>query len=356
MQIQYSKPVFFFIILLCCLSAHVKAQNVDSLYYHQVANPTSSGNSGTGDNINVIYHKVFWRINPDSSVKYIKGYVQTNFITTEPNVNQITFDFNSVLNVTAVQFRGANLPAANIVKSGNVLFIQLGATLAQNFKDSVKIFYEGTPPAASGAAQGYQKATSASAGTFITTLSESYEDRDWWPCKADMQDKIDSMDIIVSVPWAAPTAADTFWVASNGRLIDSTITGNNRIFTYQTRYPIASYLVFVAVARFTRFHRNPVDISGTPVPVMYYLFKGKSEATYNSIVAAMDRMNPVMQALSERIGDYPFKLEKHGYYDGLLGAGGMEHQTFSGMATNSLQSTKTLVHELMQLSIHSTFL
>jgi hypothetical protein len=37
----------------------------------------STGTSGTGANIDVLYHKIYWRINPDSAVKYIKGSVQT---------------------------------------------------------------------------------------------------------------------------------------------------------------------------------------------------------------------------------------------------------------------------------------
>ena len=50
-------------------------------------NPSDfTGQSGTGANIDVIYHKIFWRINPDSgsvatATKYIRGSVQTNFKT-----------------------------------------------------------------------------------------------------------------------------------------------------------------------------------------------------------------------------------------------------------------------------------
>ncbi|MBL7729599.1 MAG: hypothetical protein JNM88_00360, partial [Chitinophagaceae bacterium] len=224
--------------------------------------------------------------------------------------------------------------------------ISLGTTLANNFIDSLVIYYQGVPPAVSGAAQGYQKSTNAGAGNFITTLSESYEDRDWWPCKADMQDKIDSMDITVNVPWANPLDADTFWVACNGKLVDSSIVGNNRNFVFKTRYPIASYLVAVSVAKYNRYYRS-VDVSGTEVPVVYNLFRGKTTTTYNNILTAMDRINTVLYEFSRRFGDYPFKNEKHGFYDGLLGAAGMEHQTFSGIATSSLTSTRTLTHELM---------
>lgn len=302
----------------------------------------TTGTSGTGANIDVLYHKVFWRINPDST-KYIKGSVQTNFKTSIANVSVITLDMNSVLVADSVTFRGARLPAGNITRSGNIITVNLGATLPINFIDSFTIFYKGVPPAVSGAAQGYQLINIAGAGNLINTLSESFEDRDWWPCKADMQDKIDSMDMVISVPWASPTAADTFWVAANGKMTDSSIVGSSRIFTFKNRYPMASYLVAVSVAKYKKFYRS-VDVNGTTVPVVYNILLGKPD--YNVITTAMDIQNTVLSKFSEKMGDYPFKLEKHGYYDGLAGAGGMEHQTFSAMDPNALTDQPTLAHEL----------
>ena len=330
--------------LLVFISAQLPAQDIHQRSGTSSSGTLSTGYSGTGANIDVIYHKIFWRINPDSATKYIRGYVQTNFKTIQANVSTITLDLNAVLTVDSVRFRGTKLPAGNITRPGNTVSINLGVTLANNFIDSFTVYYRGVPPVVSGAAQGYQKGTSSTAGNFINTLSESYEDRDWWPCKADMQDKVDSMDITVSVPWATPTAADTFWVASNGKLVDSTIIGTSRYFTFKNRYPMASYLVAVSVAKYNRYYRS-VNIAGTNVPVVYNLFMGK--ASYTSILTAMDNMNLVLSAFSNKFGAYPFKNEKHGYYDGLVGAGGMEHQTFSGIATGSLTSQSTLAHELM---------
>ncbi|MEI2738137.1 MAG: M1 family aminopeptidase [Chitinophagaceae bacterium] len=350
MHINRWKLYIPYLLLFICSANSLFAQ--DELYYHgsRSNNPAteivlSTGNSGTGANIDVLYHKIYWRINPDST-KYIKGSVQTNFKTIQNNVSVITFDLRSVLVVDSVVFRNAQLPAGNITRTGNIVSINLGTTLAANFTDSLIIYYQGVPPAVSGAAQGYQKAISSTAGNYITTLSESYEDRDWWPCKADMQDKIDSMDITVNVPWAALSEADTFWVACNGKLVDSTINSTSRSFVFKNRYPMASYLVFVSVAKFNRYYRS-VNIGGTDVQVVYNLFRGKTAGTYTSILTAMDKMNPLLSALSDKFGLYPFKNEKHGYYDGLLGAGGMEHQTFSGIAGSSLTSLGTLAHELM---------
>jgi len=229
--------------------------------------------------------------------------------------------------------------------TGKIVNITLPSTIAAiNTLDSMVITYSGVPPAASGAAQGYQKSGTAP-NQYTGSLSESYEDRDWWPCKADMQDKIDSMDINVTVPWNNNANGDTFWVATVGRLYDSTINvpGLTRTFKFKTRYPIASYLVAVSVGKFTRYYRS-VNINGTDVPVAYYILRNTTN--HAAKVAAMDKINPVVDSLSRRWGDYPFKLEKHGFYDGLVGAGGMEHQTFSAMASGSMASLTTLTHEL----------
>ncbi len=345
---------FLFLLIVTFLTALHSFSQDNTNGEHRFASVSSYGYSGTGSNIDVLYHKIYWRINPDSTVKYIKGYVQTNFVTTVNNVSAVSFDMNAVLLIDSIIFRNAKLPSLNISRSGNMLTISLGLVLPLQTKDSLTIFYQGAPPAPSGQATGFVKVASAAAGNYITTLSESYEDRDWWPCKADMQDKIDSVDIEVNVPWSG---ADTFWVASNGRLIDSTISGTNRTFKYSTRYPMASYLVFVSVAKFNRYYTGPVSINGTEVQTAYYLLQGKALTTYDNILIAMDKIKPVLQAFSTKFGDYPFKLEKHGFYDGLSGASGMEHQTFSGMNSGALTSIRTLTHELMHqwFGDHVTF-
>lgn len=307
---------------------------------------SSTGQSGTGANINVVYHRCEWTIDPRSG-KNISGTVTTYFKTTQANVSTINFDLNknSFNNGSLVVTYHGTACTKSFPSSGavNILNITLPSNIpASNTLDSISITYSGTPPGVSGAAQGYQVGGTGS-NRYINTLSESYEDRDWWPCKADMQDKIDSMDIIVHVPWIT-ASNDTFWVASNGVLLDSTITSStSRRFIYKTRYPIASYLVAVSVAKFTRYHRS-VDVNGTTTPVVYYLLSNASSKATK--VANMDKINPVLQAFSNKFGDYPFKLEKHGYYDGLLGADGMEHQTFSSIASTGF-SLRTLTHELM---------
>lgn len=343
-----------FLLLLAFSSLY--AQPGDSSYYHRYFHPLpvegrSTGTSGTGANIDVLYQRMQWAVNPVLN-NVISGTVTINFKTTDPNVSTLSFDLNKTSfdnPALQVSYHGIScnksFPAAGNV---NILQINLPVTITTaGTIDSVVIVYSGTPPPANGASQGYQRFSyTDQAGItqyYTGSLSESYEDRDWWPCKADMQDKIDSMDMIVTVPWSG---VDTFWVAANGKLVDSTIAGNNRIFTYKTRYPIASYLVSLSVGKFNRYF-NSVNVSGTQVPVNYYLLTGKAPTYYTNAVTAMDKINAVVQAFSAKFGDYPFKLEKHGFYDGLVGASGMEHQTFSAMASGAITSISTLSHELM---------
>jgi hypothetical protein len=320
----------------------------------------STGTSGTGSNIDVIYHKIFWRLNPDTSIgKYIKGSVQFNFKTTQASVSTITFDLRSVLLVDSIRFRNNQFTlGAGYTRTGNIVTLNLGTLLPLNFIDSFIVYYKGVPPNVVNTAQGFQLTTPTSTvtpttttvGNVLSTLSESYEDRDWWPCKHDMQDKIDSFDITVSVPWGNaantvfPLAVDTFWVSSNGKMIDSAIVGNSRIFKFHSNYPIASYLVSVIVARFERTYWS-VNTGTTNVQVVYNLLKG---GTGNAAArtAITSKVNPTFQKWSSLFGEYPFKNDKHGFSDGMANTSAMEHQTMSSMPTSTIANVPTLIHEM----------
>jgi aminopeptidase N len=310
------------------------------LLFTMVATPVlgqTSGTSGSGANIDVKHHNIYWRINPDST-KYIRGTITTKFETKVANVSTITFDLNKTsFNNTGlvVKYHGATI-SKSFPTSGNVnlLTISLPTTLPINAIDSVTISYRGVPPAASGQALGYQKAVFGSSN-YIYTLSESYEDKDWWPCKADMQDKIESMDITVS----APTA---FKVATQGKLLKSVISGSSTKYTYRHQYPIASYLVSICVAKFTEFNRTPVTIGTTSVPIKYQLF---NRTSYTSILTALDFSKLELELFSNKFGDYPFKNEKFGVYEFAF-SGGMEHQTNIGLNASALTSWSIIAHEV----------
>ncbi len=219
------------------------------LSFVSFSQPTT-GYSGTGANIDVKYYRCEWTINPADATKTLSGTVTVYFQTVVNNVSQISLDFRkSSFNNAGLVVNYHGSPVARSFPSAgnvNVLNITLPATLPNNKLDSISIRYSGVPPAAAGEAIGYQRSGTSN---MVYTLSESYEDRDWWPCKADMQDKADSLDIIITSPSA-------YLGAANGALIGNTISGSNRTVYYKHRYPIASYLVAIAVAPYTNYDRG----------------------------------------------------------------------------------------------------
>lgn len=302
----------------------------------------TTGQSGTGANMDIKHHRFEWFINPDQA-KRISGSVTTYFVTTTNNVSNLTFDFykssfnNSNL---IVKYHGSTV-SHSFPNTGNVniLKIALPVSLSKGVLDSVTIFYDGVPPEHSGSLPAGCKQKPAYSGgpNIFYTLSESYEDKDWWPCKADMQDKIDSLTFIITVPAA-------YTPIVNGVLISTVTSGANKVFTYKHRYPIASYLVSVAVSKYDFYDRGTVNISGTPVPVEYYIAKGR--ANNSTALNVMDQCKEEMVIFSQLYGDYPYKKEKYGMYEFLF-SGGMEHQTMSGMSYGAMLKWDIVAHELM---------
>lgn len=329
MQIHYPacrrSRLFFFVLLLATI--RLSAQ--------------TTGYSGTGANIDIRHHRFEWTLNPGSG-RTIAGTVTTYFVTTQNNVSLITFDltktsFNNgslvVKYHNSTAGVGVSFPTSGNV---NILRITLPVTLPINTLDSVSITYAGTPPTFSTYGEGMDLKSITGLGPAIYTLAESYGDDDFWPCKADMQDKIDSVTFVITTPSA-------YRAAANGALISDVTAAGNRIMTYKHNYPIASYLVAIGVAQYTVYNRTPVTIGGTSVPVVYYIGSGRTPTAGN--LATMDYCRDQLVAFSNVFGDYPFKNEKYGMYEFGWG-GGMEHQTFSAMSWGSMTSWSVVAHEL----------
>jgi len=148
------------------------------------------------------------------------------------------------------------------------------------------------------------------------TLSEPYGSRDWWPCKNGLDDKADSIDILVTTPVA-------YKAASNGLLQSETLSagGTKKTAWWKHRYPIASYLVCFAVTNYSVF-TNSVQLGATSLPMQTYCYP----ENLGSFQANTPLVLNAMQLFHNLFGDYPFIKEKYGHVQFGWG-GGMEHQT-----------------------------
>src|SRR5690606_28472419 len=149
----------------------------------------------------------------------------------------------------------------------------------------------------------------------VWTLSEPYGAKDWWPCKQDLQDKADSIDIRITTPSA-------YRVASNGLLIEEAdIAGGLKRFHWRHRYPIAHYLIAFAVTNYEVYHTQ-IEMANDTVPMETWAYP---ENAFEMQLNAGD-IQQQMPLFSDLFGLYPFAHEKYGHCQFGWG-GGMEHQT-----------------------------
>ena len=277
------------------------------------------------DNYDLKYHRMEWLLNPE--VNYIDGSVTSYFEPTTEDFQQINFDLAIALSVTEVTYHGQSLTFDHT--NDNILEINLPQAIPSGQLDSVTVIYEGEPVHTGFGS--FRKGITHEGNPIIWTLSEPYGARDWWPCKLDLNDKIDSIDVIVTSPLP-------YRVASNGLLVSETQVGDDRTFHWRHRYPITAYLIGVAVADYEVYSNFvPID-NGPDIEILNYVYPEKLEQAMENTPSSV----AIMQLFNELFGMYPFADEKYGHAQFGFG-GGIEHQTMSFMGgwSHSLQA-----HEL----------
>src|SRR5262249_26383555 len=132
-----------------------------------------------------------------------------------------------------------DLPLSFTLSSDDRLTISLPTTVAAGTLDSVRVGYHGVPR--SGAGFGAFETDEHNGAPVMWTLSEPYGAKEWWPCKQDLYDKIDSIDVFITTDTA-------YNAAGNGLLVESQVVGSNVTYHWKHRYPIAHYLISTAIA------------------------------------------------------------------------------------------------------------
>lgn len=265
------------------------------------------------NNYNLVYQSCNWNIDP--AVKYISGFVTSYFIPNDINFNRIEFDFSHVLTIDSILFHSTKLNFT--VSNSDLLSIDLGSTLPKNVIDSISIYYRGIPND-EGTETFIQENHLNS--PIIYTKSEPYGAKYWWPCKQNLIDKIDSIDIIVTVPIGNK-------VASNGVLISTSKNGSNVTYHWKSNYPITTYLVAIGVTNYASFSKYVTNVSSS-YEVLNYVYPEDSLKASKDVEEIVD----IMHLFDSLTIIYPFSKEKYGHAQFGWG-GGMEHQTMSFMGS-----------------------
>lgn len=261
-------------------------------------------------NYDVTYHRLKFTVNPSSYS--ISGDV-TTYYKAKQNMNSVTFELADELTVSSVKQRGNNL--TYIQNGNNELVINLAATQNTNVLDSLTIVYAGTPPTDSDGFNTYTHAGTPG----LYTLSEPFGARDWWPCKQDLNDKIDKIDVYITAP-------SQYTSVSNGLQINVVNNSNNTKTThFRHQYPIPAYLIAIAVTNYNIFTQQAGTAPNT-FPIVNYLYPENQAANQANLAVTL----PIMNLYEQLFETYPFHNEKYGHAQCNFG-GGMEHTTVSFM-------------------------
>lgn len=272
-------------------------------------------------NYDVTYQRLSFQVNP--AVYFINGDVTTYYVAQAP-MNSITFDMAQQLVVGSVMQRGNALIFTQINKE---IIIQLDELLPTGTLDSLTISYAGVPPTGEQAFS-----TGIHAGVpVLYTLSQPYGARDWWPCKQDLNDKIDLIDIYMTVP-------NAYVPVSNGKKIsEATHSNGTKIAHFRHEYPIPAYLVAIATTNYQIYNQAGGTAPNT-FPIINYIYP----ENYNSAVNSLQQTLPIMNLFENLFGTYPYHTELYGHAQFGWG-GGMEHTTMSFMGNFS---RGLIAHEL----------
>jgi aminopeptidase N len=147
---------------------------------------------------------------------------------------------------------------------------------------------------------------------------------EWWPCKQDLSDKINSIDVFITSPTALVAVANGMQQAkvNNG---DGTSTTH-----FQHNYPIPAYLIAIAVTNYSIYNQQAG--LGTPespyFPIVNYLYPEQAASSQANLAVTP----AIMNFFESTFEPYPYRNEKYGHAQFGWG-GGMEHTTVSFMGS-----------------------
>jgi len=276
--------------------------------------------------IDARYYEINIAIDYESLLIY--GNVRARFTATGNLVNQIALDLDDHLTVDSLQG-----PVKTFTHANSVLTINLNTIFSEGQSFEIRIFYHGRPW--DGGYAYFRFDHFPDGAPHVWTLSEPYGASYWWPCKDTPADKADSVDIFITVP-------QDQLVGSNGLLravIDN--DDSTRTFHWQERYPIATYLVSLAVGPYAHFQDYYSYSPNDSMLLDYYVYPEElSKAKF-----AFQEVPDYLDALSYYFGPYPFLREKYGMAQFPWG-GAMEHQTLTSTYRVAAWWRFVFVHEL----------
>lgn len=230
-------------------------------------------------------------------------------------LSTLLFELNNSLKVERVEVDGRELP---FIHENNEISISPETALLAGQLVSTTIWYGGQT------GEGMLNEVDDQWNVPVTfTSTEPFLSLDWYPCKQNLKDKADSVHVFITTDYGLTAL-------SQGIHTGTTYYPNGKVrFEWKSTYPIAFYLLSLAVADYTEYYlesKPPGFTESFPVRNYVYNVPGCLDTYREQINVTL----PIMDLFCDLFDPYPFRNEKYGHYLWPRG-GGMEHQTMTGM-------------------------
>lgn len=261
-------------------------------------------------------------INVERTGKSISGNIRTLAQVKSLTLDTFGVEFYNTMIIDSARINGALVSPVRLQDAVNFI---LPSSLSQNDMIDATIYYHGNAPTVNGSAigDGLNNGTSGSWGNQVTwSLSEPYSAYEWFPCKQQLQDKLDSSYVYVTTDSANK-------VGSNGLLTNVVTVGNKKRYEWKNRHFIDYYLISIAVAKYVdySFYAHP---AGTTDSILVQNYIYDNPATLTNFKPVIDQTDDLIEYFSDIFGMYPFADEKYGHAMAPF-SGGMEHQTMTSL-------------------------
>jgi len=264
-------------------------------------------------------------LNLETTNKNVSGHVKIKALVKASYLDTFVIELHKNHNIDSIIINGKR--NSGFTRSGSEVYVKLQNTFTSGNIINVDFYYHGTAPGTSnGWGEGLcNRNDPYNNQSYTFTLSCPFYAHEWFPCKQDLNDLIDSVEMFV-------TTDTSNKVASNGLLLKVSNMGKGKHrFEWKTRYPINYYLIFVSVGKYVILNSS-VSIPGAPQPLLlqYFVYPGMQNDP--DIISVLNYTGDFLINYSAKFGIYPFINEKFGVCIAPIG-GGMEHQTMPMLGT-----------------------
>lgn len=323
---------FFYLLLFILASGNLYAQHHCSR--HANKNFMLSSVSPEYSLLQNFYDVKFYDLEIEASdtSTYIVGDATVAFESIK-EIDTLVFELQETLAIDSIFLNGNYMPG--FVHEGGLLKVMPDNTVSSGSFNALRVKYDGGTTSA-GFFTGLTNRRDFIYDKPVTyTLSEPFQASGWFPVKQNLLDKADSVKVSVITD-------STLMGGSNGLLtaIDE-LPGGKLRYNWESRYPIAYYLISIAVADYLDYSFYLSDNGGNDSLLIQNFIYDHPDIFINE-KERIDRTGDMILLFNQLFGGYPFSEEKYGHSMAPMG-GGMEHQTMTTLQTFNFD---LVAHEL----------